>query len=273
MILFTSDLDRTLIYSSRMIEAYPVLGRIRIVEKKEGKTISYMSEEAIQLLQSFHQEHLFVPVTTRALHQYKRIQFFQEELQPKYAITSNGGTILINGKVDEDWRKLLHDRISHSSIVEKEVLKLFAELRHSNWVESEHYVDQSFFMFRINRELMPTDEMDEFSTILNKNGWKLYLHGTKLYMLPIHLTKENAITQLKEYVDFDFQVAGGDSVMDYDMLCGSTISYSFKHGDLFKEKGHDNHIQWIEQLGIHAAEELLTNLLNFTTDKTKAPNL
>ena len=57
MILFTSDLDRTLIYSSRMIEAYPVLGRIRIVEKKEGKTISYMSEEAIKLLQSFHQEH------------------------------------------------------------------------------------------------------------------------------------------------------------------------------------------------------------------------
>lgn len=268
MILFTSDLDRTLIYSSRMIEAYPVLGSIREVEKRDGKTISYMSKKAIELLKTVHHEHLFIPVTTRAVHQYKRIQFFQEELQPKYAITSNGGTILIDGKVDEEWKKSLHKKISQSSILEKDLLKLFAQLDHSSWVESEHYVDQSFFMFRIRREYMPADELTQFKDLLTQKGWKLYLHGPKLYLLPIHLTKANAINRIKQYIDFDLQIAAGDSIMDYDMLADSTIGYSFKHGDLFAEKAHDQHIRWIQQLGIHAAEELLSSILQFSTSLT-----
>lgn len=268
MLLFTSDLDRTLIYSSRMIEAYPVLGSIREVEKKDGKTISYMSEQAMELLKTVHYEHHFIPVTTRAVHQYKRIQFFQEELQPKYAITSNGGTIIIDGKVDEEWKKILHRKISQSSILQKDVLKLFAQLRHSSWVESEHYVDQSFFMFRIRRDYMPTDEIDQLADLLYQKGWKLYLHGPKLYLLPIHLTKANAIDHIKQYIDFDLQIAAGDSVMDYDMLAASTIGYSFKHGDLFAEKAQDQHIRWIQQLGIHASEELLSSILQYSTEKT-----
>ena len=267
MILFTSDLDRTLIYSSRMIKSYPVLGRIREVETKDGKTISYMSEKAIEMLKNFHHEHLFIPVTTRAIHQYKRIQFFQDELQPKYAITSNGGTILIDGNVDEEWKKILHKKISHSSILEKDVLKLFAQLRHSSWVESEHYVDQSFFMFRIRREYMPTDEIAQFGDLLTQKGWKLYLHGPKLYLLPTNLTKANAINRIKQYIDFDLQIAAGDSIMDYDMLTSSAIGYSFKHGDLFTEKAHDQHIRWILELGIHASEELLNNLLQYSTEE------
>ena len=268
MILFTSDLDRTLIYSSRMIESYPVLGSIREVEVKAGKTISYMSEQAIELLKNFHREHLFIPVTTRAVHQYKRIELFQDEIQPKYAITSNGGTILIDGKVDEEWKKILHKRISQSSILENDVLKLFTQLRHSSWVESEHYIDQSFFMFRVRREYMPTDEIAQFGDLLMLKGWKLYVHGPKLYFLPTHLTKANAINHIKQYIDFDLQIAAGDSIMDYDMLTSSRISYSFKHGDLFTEKGYDQHIRWIQQLGIHASEELLFNVLQYSTGET-----
>ena len=268
MILFTSDLDRTLIYSSRMIQSYPVKGGIREVESKDGKPISSMSDKTTTLLQNSPHKHLFIPVTTRAVHQYKRIQFFQDELQPKYAITSNGGTILIDGKEDEEWKKISRKKISDSSILEEDVLKLFAQLHHSSWIESEHYVDQSFFMFRIRREFMPVDEMTQFEDLLTQKGWKLYLHGPKLYLLPTHLTKANAINHLKQYIDFDLQIAAGDSIMDYDMLASSTIGYSFMHGDLFAERAYDPHIRWIQQLGIHASEELLYNLLQYSTGET-----
>lgn len=54
----------------------------------------------------------FIPVTTRTIEQFQRITLFQNEIIPEYAITSNGGNILHNGKQDVTWNKEIKKNFS-----------------------------------------------------------------------------------------------------------------------------------------------------------------
>ena len=89
-----------------MMKKYPIEGEVTAIEYKDEEVISFMSQHSIELLKQFHEKHLFVPVTTRAIYQYERIVAFQQWIQPKYAITSNGGTILVDGKPDAEWGRI-----------------------------------------------------------------------------------------------------------------------------------------------------------------------
>ena len=50
MILFTSDLDRTLIYSDKMMKTYPIEGEVTPSEYKGEQVITFMSQHSIDLL-------------------------------------------------------------------------------------------------------------------------------------------------------------------------------------------------------------------------------
>ena len=52
----------------------------------------------------------------------------------------------------------------------------------------------------------------------------MFLHGRKLYILPIQLNKAMAVAHLQNYVDYDMHVAAGDSLMDYDMLMQAELA-------------------------------------------------
>lgn len=261
MILFTSDLDRTLIYSPNMIKTYPVKGQITPVElKNEQEIITYMSQETINLLHDFSKNNIFVPVTTRALYQYERIHVFAKEICPKYAITSNGGNILIDGRPDLEWNNFIHNRVSETAISKEEMLKLFAKIRHDSWVLREFYVDELFYMFHVEKENVPHNELNSLKNELLTAGWDIFLHGRKLYVLPTTLNKAYAVEHLKTLVDFQLHVAAGDSLMDYDMLASSHVGYSPIHGELYEEQPNNPKIKWLSSLGAQSAEELLQNL-------------
>ncbi|MCQ6275559.1 hypothetical protein JMM81_11380 [Bacillus sp. V3B] len=261
MILFTSDLDRTLIYSDKMMKAYPLNGEVTPVESKGDQVITFMSQRSMDLLQRFNEEHLFVPVTTRALYQYERIYGMTNMIKPKYAITSNGGTILIDGQPDREWSQLIRQRLSANSSPNEDMLRTFAKIRHYSWVEGEFYVDDLFYMFRVNKEHIPYAELAVFEKELVEIGWRMFLHGRKLYVLPYHLNKVFAVEHLQSYVDYDIHVAAGDSILDYDMLIGANIGYSPIHGELFEVQGDDSKVKWIHHNGAASTEELMMKLL------------
>lgn len=146
MILFTSDLDRTLIYSKRMMEMFPPNTETMVVERKADKDMSMMTNATAALLQQVHQQTLFVPVTTRALHEYQRIHFIND-LCPTFAITSNGGTILEKGQPYDKWTKTLCRRIEESSIPREDMLKLFQTIKSDTWLQRSFYIDDLFFMY------------------------------------------------------------------------------------------------------------------------------
>jgi hydroxymethylpyrimidine pyrophosphatase-like HAD family hydrolase len=270
MILFTSDLDRTLIYSKRMMQKYPVEGELLTVEHKEDEAVSFMSQHSMDLLQTFHSEHLFVPVTTRALHQYERIHTIAKVMKPKFAITSNGGTLLIEGKRDMEWDKLIRGQISSTSLANEDMLKAFAQIHHPSWINSDHYIEDLFYMFRVNRESIPYRELAAFEKELVEMGWKMFLHGKKLYILPYYLSKAWAVKHLQSYVDYDIHVAAGDSILDYDMIVQADIGYSPTHGELFGSQETDSKVRWLNEKGVASTEELLSQLLKSNETLTAA---
>ena len=73
-VLFTSDLDRTLIFSKRRMLANTCY---KSIEQLDDQTISYMSKTTYERLVQLHAVLDFVPVTTRSLQQYTRLTLFQ----------------------------------------------------------------------------------------------------------------------------------------------------------------------------------------------------
>ncbi len=261
MILFTSDLDRTLIYSDTMMQTYPVAGDVIPVEHKGDLVISNMSQDSIDLLKEFSKEHLFVPVTTRAVYQYERIHSIAKDINPKYAITSNGGTLLIDGKSDLEWNKIVHNRLADQSKPKEEMLLAFAKIRHESWVLREFYIDDLFYMFHVDRALVPRGELAEFQAELATMGWSIFLHGRKLYVLPTSLNKAYAVQYLQNFVDYDLHVAAGDSLMDYDMIIEADFGYSPTHGELYEMRPTDEKVRWLNGMGATSTEELLRSIL------------
>ncbi|RID81804.1 hypothetical protein D1953_19630 [Peribacillus asahii] len=266
MILFTSDLDRTLIYSERMMTEYPIESETACVEMMDERSITFMSYQSIKLLSTFHENHLFVPVTTRALHLYKRIYLFQNDIKPPFAVTSNGGTILIDGVVDQDWHQELYARIVRTSLPKEDMLQAFAAIRHESWVLRESYVDDLFYVFQIVKEAVPYDELAAFEVELKKIGWRTFLHGRKLYILPQQVDKAFAVQRVKEYIDdYEVHVAAGDSFMDYLMMKEADIGYSPLHGEIFETMPSAPKVTWLNGRGVAFTEELLMKLLESKT--------
>ena len=101
MNIFATDLDRSLMFSSKFLEE----GMKSVcIETLEGKEISYMLEESLNLLDKVKGTSGlgFIPVTTRSVEQYKRVSSIQD---CEYAITTNGGVILHKGKKYDKWEK------------------------------------------------------------------------------------------------------------------------------------------------------------------------
>ncbi len=231
MLLFTSDLDRTLIYSKRMMANFPALTPSVEAERKEGEVMSLMTEATTRLLHQVQEQTLFVPVTTRALHQYERIHLIKE-LCPAFAITSNGGTILEKGCPNEEWTKTLRKRIEDSSIPDADMLQRFDMMKSDTWLQRSFYVDELFYVYHVDLTILRQDEVQAIIQEFDVLGWYVLLQGRKLYFLPKVLTKEAAIAYLKEHCSYDMHVAAGDSIMDYGMLAMADIGYTPAHGDL-----------------------------------------
>ena len=99
MDLFASDLDNTLIFSHRHREEGDVC-----VERLEGREQSFCTSREPALLARVRERAEFIPVTTRSVEQYRRIQW-PPDCAPRYAVTDNGGILLCDGVEDPRWRE------------------------------------------------------------------------------------------------------------------------------------------------------------------------
>ncbi|MFJ7953779.1 HAD family hydrolase [Lysinibacillus sp. NPDC096418] len=257
MLLFTSDLDRTLIYSKRMMDSFPPATSPVIAERLDGEAMSMMTEATTKLLHQVHEQTLFVPVTTRALHQYERIHLIKD-LSPTFAITSNGGTILEKGRPSEKWTKVLRKRIEDSAIPEADMLRRFDAMKSDAWLQRTFYVDDLFYVYYVDLEIISLEEVQAMIQEFDALGWHVLLQGRKLYFLPKVLTKEAAIAYMKEHCTYDVHVAAGDSIMDYGMLATADIGYTPDHGDL---KDKQSKVLGNTIYSAHSGEAFTKNLL------------
>lgn len=234
--IYASDLDQTLIYSTRAVGLALDSPLIMAAETIKGEVRSYISIEAFSMLTTLAKEIEFIPVTTRTVEQYKRIELFQEVIQPKYAITSNGGNILYDGVPDLEWNKAVHADIEGKSASANQVKALFDQIRNDEWVLSESWCDDLFFSILLIRDNMPLDEVQQFSNEVRKMGWEVSVQGRKLYLVPISVSKSNALSHLQQRIGADIIMASGDSLLDRCLLDFATHSIAPKHGEIYREE-------------------------------------
>ncbi len=255
MKLFTSDLDRTLIFSERSIGK---LEEERIcIEQLEDKKISYVTKRICDQLEEINNRMYFVPVTTRSLAQYERIMLFQNTIIPPVAIVANGGVILRNGQVDLEWQKRMEELMANLPMPISEVQQCFVKQLTKPYLLKNQMMDNLFFVYGVNLNTVNLVELQELKNQLAPHGWTCYLNGRKLYIMPSELTKGNAVAYIKAQQTFDYHIAAGDSFMDMSMLALADWGLAPAHGEITDMPS----IEVINQKGAAFAEQCLAEIL------------
>lgn len=258
--IFASDLDQTLIYSRRSIGVPEGSEGLVPVEWIDGKLSAYMSESALQELQLISRQITFVPVTTRTVEQYQRIRIFQQEFIPAYAITSNGGNILIDGQVEASWNERIRAQLSKNAAAPDEVMRLFKPVMSDEWVIGGRLCDELFFAYVIQRDNMPLEAVMDTIGQLDSLGWEASIQGRKLYLVPSAVNKHNAVEHIRQLVGAEAVLASGDSLLDRCLLDGADYAIAPRHGELYREQQRNPELVpyvFTEQSGVFAANEIL----------------
>lgn len=217
MIVFNTDLDNTIIFSYK----HDIGNDKRNVEIYEGREISFITQKTYKLLQRVKEEVLLVPTTTRTTEQYERIDLGIGI--PQYALTYNGGVLLIDGKENEDWyQESLRLVESSKGELEKSVELLEKEERRTLEVRNL----KGLFIYTKCDE--PEQVIAELKTKLDTSIVDVFNNGVKVYVVPKTLTKGVAITRFKEYVKADKIIAAGDSEFDVEMFKVADVSIAPK---------------------------------------------
>lgn len=258
--IFASDLDRTLIYSQRSMGMSPDAAHHLPVELYNGEYISFMSKKSLLLLQQVQQLATFVPVTTRTVEQYRRIFQISSNIKPKYAITSNGGNILIDGEPDPVWatkiRQLQDNYLDHDALMRR-----FQEIASPDWVLREYLADNLFYTVIIDREKTPLELVRSFGKEIVSLGWSLSIQGRKLYLIPAEINKGSAMLYVKDMLSSAFTAASGDSLLDESLLKAADYALAPAHGELYTVYAGAEAYNFTQESGIAASEEILQSVL------------
>ena len=235
-ILFTSDLDKTLIFSKRRLlegEDY------KLIEEIEGRPISYMSEQTFNMLVKLNEQIVFIPVTTRSLEQYRRLTCFQQEILPQVEIVSNGGIVFNNGVRDENWDAHIAQQMKNLFVSLEMIPKFAFPVFNAPFVESIHLMDDLFYLLKVDEHAITAQVITELKKLLVQAEWTCHLQRNKLYILPKFLTKGAAVAYIKSTFIHSVHAAAGDSTMDLSMLKLADFMYIPAHAEI-AELGDDD---------------------------------
>ncbi|TKD68266.1 HAD family hydrolase [Pseudalkalibacillus hwajinpoensis] len=253
---FASDLDRTLIYSNKLMKQFSEED-FQLIETLEGKEISYISNKTKGLLHTINKEMHFIPVTTRTIEQYRRISLFQDEIVPEYVVTSNGGHILRNGEILQDWSDHIKSCLEKCLPLDDFVNKLESLVK-GNWIERIRDADHLFVYLIIKRDEVPSEELTRLFDWAREQGWQPSLQGRKLYFVPAPVNKWNAVDYLKKELSLTYIHTAGDSLLDYDLIQNGDDGYAPAHGEVLETYPD---LRRTKQSGMKASEEIIESIL------------
>ena len=211
--IFATDLDNTMIFSHRVVNGFE--NDVCCVEYYNGKPITYMTPTSIEKLKNLMSKIYLIPITTRSVSQFERIEFFPSA---EFAVVDNGGTILHNGVPHQGWEDYISNILKKYDF--ENVIKVFSKL--PNLTLQPRLVDGKFVFAK-------SDNIDLckqiLQTKLNTKIWQLSFQGSKIYAIPMEITKGNALKFINNNLIKDkLVVSAGDSNLDISMLEYSDIS-------------------------------------------------
>ena len=258
MHVLTTDLDRTFIFSERTI-GIP-LEETRCIEQLDGKPISYISNKTAQLMEEVTARNIdIIPVTTRSLAQYARIELFQQKV-PHYAVACNGGFVLRNGEVDEEWSKIVAKNVS-TCLSFDDFRTHFAACWEMEMFRKINGVDELFYVLLIDEAKKDIDALNALHEQFQQADWTTYLHGKKFYALPKTLSKEAAVTYVLDKIQPTVHYAAGDSFMDLGMMQLTDTHFSPQHGEIYEKLGDASPVRVLDARGAAFTEQILEELI------------
>lgn len=204
--IFASDLDNTLLFSWKHAGDTDVC-----VELLNGQPQGYLTGETPGRLARLMDRALFVPVTSRSVVQYLRIQF-PEACRPKYAVTSNGGVLLIDGQADSQWLAESREAVAPWREAIEETM---AALEAAPWDKRCRVVDEMYAFAACDT---PEDTRALAGAMEGRTALKMEVSGRKAYFFPPPVNKGEAVRRLRARFGVERVICAGDTAMDVPML-------------------------------------------------------
>lgn len=259
--LVATDLDRTMIYSRNAFSANTDVPTV-CVEHLEGAPLSFMTTAAALRMQTLTEPAAVIPTTTRTIKQFNRIQL--PGAPWRYAITSNGGNILVDGVPDLRWRIDIDAKVRAGGATLSEVT---AELRtrvDGSWVTKFREADDLFCYLVVRPKEVPAGFLAEWDAWCRARGWSASQQGRKIYSMPDVVCKSHAVAEVRrrlldsgELATEAQTFAAGDGALDAEMLRSADYAIRPRHGEL-------EHLNWTHPnltvtraTGILAGEEII----------------
>jgi hypothetical protein len=239
-LLAATDLDRTLIFSRRAARLgagshgfgteFAEPPDLVAVETRDGSAESFVTRAAAELIRALDRCAVLVPVTTRTRAQYARVQL--PARPPAYAVTSNGGHLLVAGVPCPDWSAEVARRLAAGSAPLDAAVDWLRGLDGTGWLHKRRVAEDLFVYLVVERKHLADAPLDAVRAWCADHGWVLSVQGRKLYLTPAGLTKEAAVAEVAARTGAAGVLAAGDSLLDLGLLACADAAIRPAHGEL-----------------------------------------
>ena len=262
--LVATDLDRTLIYSRAAMTGDQFDTQdLLCVEYYEGAPLSYVTDTAAQQLRSLVDEVAMVPTTTRTPEQFRRIELPGGPW--RYAIASNGGSILEDGHIDPHWRRTVEAAVREEGASLDEVTTELRRRISEDWMSKFRIADELFCYLVVDVAAQPAGFLDDWHEWCSTRGWNASQQGRKIYTMPNSVCKSRAVAEVPRRLrdrgvlaDDAPVFAAGDGALDAEMLKAADAAIRPRHGELELMDWRHPTVSVTDTAGVTAGEEILT---------------
>ncbi|KJE21541.1 hypothetical protein FF36_04115 [Frankia torreyi] len=274
------DLDKTLIFSRRsllppagtvepalvepaLVEpalVEPALVEVELVEveRLDGAPLSFATARELALLAELHRRAVVVPVTTRTLAQYRRVDL---GIRPRYAIAANGGHLLVDGAPDPAWAAGIAAQLAAAGAPLAEMLALAERFAAGGWARTVRAADD-LFVYLVAHDRPAIPDLTGVTAAARAAGWSVSVQGRKVYLVPTVLTKQRAVDEVVRRAGTATLLAAGDSVLDIPMLLAADAAVRPAHGELHELGWSAPNVAVTADAGAVAGEQVLAALLD-----------
>jgi phosphoserine phosphatase len=262
-VLVACDLDRTLVYSRAACQLPPGEHPALVcVERIDGAEQSFMTADAVAGFADLTARAVVVPTTTRTREQMERIVL--PGRPARYAIAANGGVLLQDGAVDEDWTRSVTASLAASCAPLAEVWERVERVFDAPWALRRRVAADLFCYAVVERDRMPAGVVADLVVWSAERGWGVSVQGRKVYVVPSVLTKRAAVDEVASRTGARRVLAAGDSLLDQEMLEGADAAARPPHGELEAAGFRAPHLDVLPRAGVLAGEDLVRWFLGRT---------
>lgn len=256
------DIDGTLTYSkSRMkLVSDGFNDPLYTTEILRGDPFCFMTVKAHRMLNVIRNNAYVVPVTSRGIEAFSRINLFTENTP--YAVLNTGGRILAHGEFDTKWSQYIDDKTSYEIAPVEEVDHIFRSFSNQPWFSRMSTFRPDLVQIKLDPSTsIPSSVVNALRDTVEEMGWQLSKQGSKLFAIPSFLSKRIGFEEINTRVGADYTMTAGDSTLDIPLLEAGTYAFRPNHGELATHDYRAANLVVTDQAGILAGEEILARML------------